>query len=229
MTTTISISTASSGKIMLKKVLLSCGILASILYGAMNIICALLYEGYSSFSQTVSELSAIDAPTRPLWFSLGLVYALLVTLFGWGVWKSSGNRPLRIVGILLFVNGLVSFFWPPMHQREMIAAGGGTLTDTMHIVFSFVTVFLMMLAIGFSAAAFGKKFRVYSIVTLIILFFFGGLTGMQSPALEANLPTPWMGVWERICIGAFLVWMSVLAVIQLREGSLDRERPLHKG
>ena len=214
---------------MLKKALLTCGILASLLYVAMNIICAMLYDGYSSFSQTVSELSAVDAPTRPLWYSLGLVYALFVVLFGWGVWKSSsGNRALRIVGILLFVNGLVSFSWPPMHQREVIAAGGGTLTDTMHIVFSFVTVFLMMLSIGFSAAAFGKRFRIYSIVTAIILLFFGALTGMQSPALEANMPTPWMGVWERICIGAFLLWMVVLALIQLREVSSDREHLLHK-
>ena len=214
---------------MLNRALLSCGILASLLYVAMNIVCAFLYDGYSSFSQTVSEFSAVDAPTRPLWFPLGIIYALFVALFGLGIWNSSsGNRALRIVGILLFVNGFISLFWPPMHQREVIAAGGGTMTDTMHIVFSFVTVFLMMLAIGFSAAAFGKKFRVYSIVTLIILFFFGGLTGMQSPALEANLPTPWMGVWERICIGAFLVWMTVLAVVQLREGAIDREHPLHK-
>ena len=214
---------------MLNRALLSCGILASLLYVAMNIVCAFLYDGYSSFSQTVSEFSAVDAPTRPLWFPLGIIYALFVALFGLGIWNSSsGNRALRIVGILLFVNGFISLFWPPMHQREVIAAGGGTMTDTMHIVFSFVTVFLMMLAIGFSGAAFGKKFRVYSIVTLIILFFFGGLTGMQSPALEANLPTPWMGVWERICIGAFLVWMTVLAVVQLREGAIDREHPLHK-
>jgi len=91
-----------------------------------------------------------------------------------------------------------------------------------------VTVFLMMLSIGFSAAAFGKRFRIYSIVTAIILLFFGALTGMQSPALEANMPTPWMGVWERICIGAFLLWMVVLALIQLREVSSDREHLLHK-
>ena len=194
---------------MLNRALLICGVLASLLYVSMNIICALLYDGYSSFSQTVSELSAIGAPTRPLWFPLGLVYALFVALFGWGVWKSaSGNRPLRIVGILVLVNGVISFFWPPMHQREVLAAGGGTLTDTMHIVFSFVTVFLMMLAIGFSAAAFGNEVPRLFHRDCDHFAFFGALTGMQSPALEANMPTPWMGVWERICIAGFLVWMS---------------------
>jgi hypothetical protein len=66
---------------MARKVPLACGILSSLLYVAMNIIAAMLYEGYSSTSQTVSELSAIGAPTRPLWLLLGIPYTLLATAF----------------------------------------------------------------------------------------------------------------------------------------------------
>jgi hypothetical protein len=86
----------------------------------------------------------------------------------------------------------------------------------MHIVFAAVTVLLMMLAIGFGAAAFGKQFRLYSIATLLILSFFGVLTGMDGPKIAANLPTPWIGVWERINIGIFLLWVVVLAIVLLR-------------
>ena len=75
-----------------------------------------------------------------------------------------------------------------MHQRAVLAAGGGTLTDTMHIVFSMVTVFLMMLAIGFGAAAFGKRFRLYSIATMVILVAFGTLTVMDAPASRQICP-----------------------------------------
>jgi Protein of unknown function (DUF998) len=201
----------------LQNVFLLCGIFSSLLYVAMNVIVAMRYEGYSSFSQTVSELSAVEAPTRSLWVILGIVYTALVAVFGWGVYKSvPGNRPLRVAGILLLADGVIGFFWPPMHQREVLAAGGGTLTDTMHIVFSIVTVLLMMLAIGFGAAAFGRRFRVYSIATLILLFVCGALTAIRSPQLEANLPTPWMGVWERISIGVFLLWVIVLAFVLLR-------------
>jgi len=46
-----------------RKILLVCGILASLLYVAMNVIGAMMYDGYSSVSQTVSELSAIGAPS----------------------------------------------------------------------------------------------------------------------------------------------------------------------
>ncbi|MEI9909295.1 MAG: DUF998 domain-containing protein [Bacteroidota bacterium] len=202
---------------MLRKVLLICGIISSLFYVAINIFVPMQFPGYSAASQTVSELSAIGAPTRPLWIPLGIVYALLGAAFGWGVWKSAlGNRPLQIAGGSIFINGVISIFWPPMHQREVLATVGGTLTDTMHIVFSIVTVFLFVLSIGFGAAALGKRFRLYSIATLVILLVFGILTGSDAPRLEANFPTPWIGVWERINIGVYLLWVVVLAIILLR-------------
>ena len=102
-----------------------------------------------------------------------------------------------------------------MHLREVLAAGGGTLTDTMHIVFAMVTVFLMLLAMGFGAAAFEKRFRLYSIATMVILFACGAFTVPDAPNIQANLPTPWVGVWERINIGVFLLWVVVLATMLL--------------
>jgi hypothetical protein len=174
-----------------------------------------LYEGYSSVSQTVSELSAIGAPTRLQWVLLAIPYSLLVAAFGWGVWESAGrNRSLRVVGVLLVSYGALGVLWPfaPMHLRGTEF----TLTDTMHIVLGAVTVLLMLLAIGFGAAAFGKWFRLYSILSLAILVVFGALTGVDAPRIAANLPTPWIGVWERINIGAFLLWVVVLAIALLR-------------
>jgi hypothetical protein len=205
---------------MLRKMLLVCGILSSLLYVAMNILGAMQYKGYSSGSQTVSELSAIGAPTRSLWGWLGPLYSLLVIAFGWGVWISAGRkRALRIVGGLIMVGFAVTgvaWLFAPMHSREVLAAGGGTLADTMHIVVGIVTVLIMMLAIASGATAFGKRFRLYSITTMVILVVFGTLTGVDAPRISANLSTPWVGVWERINIGAFLLWVVVLAITLLR-------------
>ena len=193
---------------------LVCGILSSLLYAAMNAFVPLGFDGYSLSSQTVSELSAIGAPTRPLWVGLGAVYSLLVIAFGWGVWKSAGrNQPLRVVGSLLAGDGAVSLYWPPMHLR----GANFTLTDTMHIVWAAVTVLLMMFAIGFGAAAFGKRFRLYSIATMAILVVFGVLTGTDGPRIAANLPTPGVGIWERISIAAFMAWVVALAMLLLRD------------
>jgi len=182
----------------------------------MNITCAMQYPGYSSASQTVSELSAIDAPTRPLWVILAIVYSVASIGFGLGLWQSGAlNRKLQVAGTLVVINSIIGLFWPPMHQREVLAAGGGTLTDTLHILFSVVAVLLMMIAMAFSAAAFRNWFRAFSVVMLAVALFFGLVTAFEGPRMEADLPTPWIGVWERISIGAYLLWVVVLALTVL--------------
>jgi hypothetical protein len=211
---------------MVRKVLLICGIVSSLLYVAMNIVGAMQFEGYDSASQAVSELFAIGAPSRPLWVLLGIVYQILVIAFGWGVWASAGrNRTLRVVGGLLLAYGVVGLAAPffPMHMR----GAGVTLTDTMHKILTMVTVLLMLTAIGFGAAALGKWFRFYSIATIVILLVFGVLTGLDAPRIEANLPTLWVGVTERINIGVFLLWVVVMAVALLRtQGDKPQEGDL---
>ena len=200
-----------------RKALLACGIVSSLLYGAM--IGAIRFEGYSLVSQVPSELTAIGAPTRTLWMWLGSAYTVLVAAFGWGVWQSAArNRAVRIVGGLMLAYGSLGLLWPfaAMHQREVLAAGGGTWSDTMHVALGGVTVFLMFLAIGFGATAFGKRFRLYSIVSGVVLITFGALTFVEAPRLGAGLPTPWIGLWERINIAVFLTWVVVLATVLLR-------------
>lgn len=209
-----------------RKALLLCGILSSVLYGVM--IWAIGSEDYSRLSQTPSELSAIGAPTRSLWMLLGAVYTVLVTAFGWGVWRSAGrDRARRIVGGLLMAYGSLGLLWPfaPMHQREVLAAGGGTLSDTMHLVLASGTVLLMFVAMGVAARTFGKRFRLYSIASIVVLVAFGALTFWDAPRVQANLPTPWIGLWERINISVFLLWVVTLAAVLWRIGTAKGERP----
>ena len=203
---------------MARKGLLVCGILSSLIYVATVALAPMLWENYSSTSQTVSELFAIGAPSRPLVVPLMLTYDVLVIEFGLGVWGSAGRkRALRVVGGLLVAYGVVGLAGPffPIHLREALAAGEGTLTDTMHGIITMVLVLFMLLAIGFGAAALGKRFRLYSIATILMLVVGGVLTGLDQPRLVANLPTPWMGLWERINIGVFLLWVVVLAIALL--------------
>jgi len=218
MKTTISVSIGFSGKSPFKRILLFFGILASLLYTTM--IFAIQYEDYSIVSQTVSELSATGSPTRPLWLPLGITYQILMIMFGLGVWLSAGqNRALRVIACMILLDyGVASFLWPiaSMHSREVLEAGGKTFADTLHIILVTVTVLCNLLAIGFGAFAFGKQFRFYSILTILILLAFGALTGLAAPRVQTNLPTPWIGIWERINILDCLLWIIVLAIILLR-------------
>jgi hypothetical protein len=207
---------------MLRKLLLACGILSSVLYVALNIIVPLYWPAYNSASQTVSELSAVGAPTRTMWLWLCTPYTVLVIAFAFGVWQSAkSNRRLRIAAGLLIAYGAFGILWPfaPMHLRETLAAGGSTISDTIHITLGAVTEVIYLLALGFAAAALGKAFRIYSIATFVVLLAFGALTFLEAPNVGLNKPTPYIGIWERINIGIFLLWVVVLAILLMRKAS----------
>jgi hypothetical protein len=202
---------------MMQKFLFICGILSSLLYVAMTILAAMRWEGYSSFSQTVSELFAIDAPSRSIVIPLMLAYSMLMFAFGLGVWMSAGRKvALRVVAGLLVgkeVLGVIGTLFAPMHMRGV----EGTLTDSMHAIITGVGVLLFMFpAIVFAATAFGKRFRIYSIGTILIFLVFGALSGLDGPRMAAHLPTPLMGVWERVNIFGYMIWVVVLAITLLR-------------
>src|SRR5215217_4714850 len=201
---------------MVRKVLLVCGILAPLLYVASDILATMLYEGYSYTDQTISELFAIGAPTRPFILVLAPAYALLVYAFGVGVWRSAGEKlALRVVAAGLIgkeVLGLVVTLFFPMHMRGI----EGTLTDTMHGILTLVGNLFFLLAIGFGATVFSKRFRLYSIATMLLIVVGGVLAGLYIPQMAADLPTPWMGLWERMDAYAYVLWMAVLAITLLR-------------
>jgi hypothetical protein len=195
--------------------LLVCGVLASVVYVAATVAGALRWEGYSTVHQAVSELSAIDTPSRPLMVTLLLVHSVLALAFGVAVLSVAGrNRALRVTAWMLVAIGVVDLVAPlfPMHRRGV----AGTWTDTGHIVFTVLNVLPILLAIGFGAVAFRGWVRVYSLVTLAAAILFGALAGTQGAQIAADEPTPWHGIYERIMIGSYLLWMAVLAVTLLR-------------
>jgi hypothetical protein len=194
--------------------LLGCGPLAVLIYIAANLVAPAFYPGYEISSRTVSELSAIGAPTRGLWIAMMVPYTLLMIGFGFGVLRSAArSSALSAVGILLIVNTVVGISWPPMHMR----GNPMTITDTLHIAFAVFTVGFFVLQMVIAAAGLEGIFRRYTFVSLAVMLVFGGLTGLESPALAANFPTPMIGVWERISIGAYMLWLFVFAILLARE------------
>ena len=199
--------------------LLVCGILSSLVYVAANVLAGLSWDGYSFAAQTISELSAIDAPSRAVWVPLGVAYDILLLAFGIGVWMSARDqRGVRVAAALLIAIAVVGTLWPPMHLRGEIT----TLTDTLHVVFAAITSLLILLAMAFGAGASGRPFRIYSLASIALLLVFGGLSFMYGPDVAANRPTPWVGLLERINLGVYLVWVGALAVVLIRRGEVRR-------
>lgn len=192
-----------------RRILLACGILSSLLYVSRDLAALLSYPGYDVANQVISELSAIDVPSRGIDIAIGRAYGALIVLFGAGLWLSAGaKRGLRVAGALLAAAAIYGSFWPPMHMR-----GAPTgLTDTLHLVWTGAWFVFTVTAMGFTAAALGKRFVYYTVATVTLMLLFGMLTGLQGARLAANLPTPGIGIYERINIGVFLLWIVVVAI-----------------
>lgn len=198
-----------------QKVLLICGALSSLLYIGTDILAAMQWEGYSYISQSVSELMAVGAPTRQFIISFFSIYNILVIAFGLGICTTDSRKRARFMGILLIGYGIVGFvtlLFFPMHLR----GAEKTISDTMHASLTGVIVLFILLYIGFGATLHGKWFRFYSIGTIITLILFGVLAGLDGPRVAAQLPTPWLGIKERINIYASMLWVMVLAIKTLR-------------
>jgi peptidoglycan/LPS O-acetylase OafA/YrhL len=86
----------------------------------------------------------------------------------------------------------------------------------MHLVLAAFSTLLFVLSIAFGATAFGKRFRVYSIATIVIVLAFGALTGMDASKISENEPTPWVGISERIAVFGSMLWIAVFATALLR-------------
>ena len=204
----------------LETVLLSCGIAYAVLYPFANdVIAAARYPGYSRMSQAVSELSAIGAPTRWFLAATAPVFAALMVAFGIGVRRAdASNRRLKLAGTLLTALGAIGLLWLPfpMTGRADMVRGTMAWNDIGHLGMTVVTVAFFLLILGFAAAALGRRFRIYSIVTGVVVMMFGALTGRYAAALNAGHATPYMGLFERINIAAWLIWLIVLAVALLR-------------
>jgi hypothetical protein len=104
-----------------------------------------------------------------------------------------------------------------MHQREVLAAGGGTWQDTMHLALGGTSTLLFFATMAAGAKAFGRGFLGFTLLTVAVVLVAGALTGIESPGVGNDEPTPWLGVWERIAVEGSMLWQAVFAGVLLRQ------------
>jgi len=199
----------------MRRLLFLSGMLSSLVFISADLISAAAWKGYSFRSQVISELMAVHAASRPVSIPLFVIYDVLVLTFGNSLLIFTPEKRLHVAGGLIIgagVTSLITTLFFPMHLR----AEAATISDTIHIIFTGVTTVLMLLAIVSTAGVYGKRFRYYAIFTIVILLVFGALAGLDVPGIADGQPTPWLGLTERVTIGAYVLWMAVLSVKLMR-------------
>lgn len=205
-----------------RTILLICGVLSPVLYAIADVVSGMRWEGYSFRDQTISELGAIGAPTRPLFaVLLAGVYALMVA-FGMGVRKvAAGNRRLRIVGGIIVALGVIALTLGQLASMRPRGTEQG-IAGALHLLEGAVWMSLLFTAMGIASTIFGRRFRLYTIGMIILALGLGAWSVSESPRIEEGLATPWLGVKERIFWYGYQSWFIVLALTLL--GGKVRQR-----
>ncbi|MBN1450504.1 MAG: DUF998 domain-containing protein [Anaerolineales bacterium] len=195
---------------MLQKILLSCGILAALLYLGTDWLAGKLLKGYSFVAQSISELSAAGSPTRALVVSLTLAAGVFMIAFGVGVWRAAGQVFLpRVVGGLVIGNvvaGLVAILFFPTRFGERPVFG------SVGVIVMFLGVVFFVLAMVLGALAYSGWFRIFSVaipVTYVLLAILRFATATTSSAGET---VSLVGAQERTMSYSFLLWVMALAI-----------------
>lgn len=209
----------------LQRAMLGAGILALGIYLTADVVGGHRYPGYGFTSHTISELAAVGAPTASLVGPLFMMYPVLELAFAVGVLREAAgwNRALRFSGTMLIASsalGIASAWFPMQAPRGM----GSVAADMPHIIVMSGIVLFLLLAIGFGGFALRRRFRLYSLGTVLTVLVSGALTAQYIARVGAGEPTPGLGIIERIEVYATLVWIAVLAIALLRR-PLRRSQP----
>lgn len=201
-----------------RELLLISGILASILYICTDILGGLLWGNYDYVSQFISELSAIESPSRTFVLTLYIIHNIFIIVFALGVWKSAnGKRTLEITGGLLIgyaIAGVTGLFYP-MYPEESVTA----FPNVMHQMAIAVTVLVILLSLAIAAIPFGIRFRIFSLGIILVYLGLGALPFLGAAQAEVGESAPWVGLVERIMVYGYMLWVSIFAILLIRRTS----------
>lgn len=200
---------------MAQRVLLSFGILASLLKVGTDVLAVTRWKGYSFVARSISELSAHGAPTRSLVLTLDLVYAALMVAFSFGIWRVAGQNTLMRVGAVLVAANAVISVGVSLFLPMRIGQDGEASASPIHVILMAIGLFCLLFAIGFGGAAYRNWFRFYSFGTLLVFLGFTVARFVFPPPTTTGLPAPTVGIQERTMVLGCLLWVVALAIQHL--------------
>lgn len=180
----------------------------------VDIIGGIITPDYNYIINAISELTQTGSENVYLLSSLFLISAIMSVCFGVGIvlnYKYRHSKLLFLGGILIIISGIFSGLTGTVFPQDPLN-GDTTFAGTMHLILVGISAIMimpciLMIGIGLYREKQWKSFRLYSIITVLIMVIFGGLT----PVLIMN-DIELLGLFERITIYAYLLWVFVLAL-----------------
>ena len=193
------------------------GIVGPLIYILAVIVGGAIRNDYSALYNAISELTMANAPNKLLLDVLFGIYNISLLIFGLGAYfdSSINNKKFNISALMLVIIGFLGLLILIFTQDPRGAPA--TVHGTLHILLSGITAALTIISIFIAGISFRKYsnlkgFSWYSYITALLIFISGGL-GAASLANNGS----YGGLFERITIFLFMIWVITLSYIILND------------
>ena len=206
---------------MFRRTLLLCGIAAPVIYVITVIVGAALRHDYSHIVNAVSELLSNGAPNKAILDIIFNIYNALLLAFAIGGYSVLKNAPrlCRIaMGIFIGIQ-ILSFSWGffPMDPLGAQATFAGTMHNILGGLVAFATILMpLLMGLGLRRVDGFQNYVAYSFISSAIIFV-SGLTGVILAGQDIHL----FGLFERITIGSYELWIFVTALRLLKTQTFE--------
>lgn len=201
----------------------SLGITAIALYVGATVLGGLLDPAYSHVGNAISELTGSQAPDRLLLAPIYVAYNLVLFGFGLALFRASAHRTRFAIGVaVLGLGGLSGIGQVTVFPQDSLGAVA-TTAGAVHIVLAASSSILSLATVILYGVAFRREpaFRRlsrYSFATAALLV-------LSAPVAVGTIGTNLIGLFERITIGIYLLWVVVVSIDSLRAVQARAHRP----
>ena len=185
--------------------------IGAIFYFMHIIFGRMYYDGYNPFTQAISDLTAVNSPSRGIASVFSFLYGVLTVIFSTGLFiyiKGKINKPITIGSCLFCIMTVISFFgytFFPLTESGY----AGEFHDKMHILITiFVVVFTIVSITFYSIGVLkSKNYKFHGVISIIAFLLL--VTG----AILINiLPAAYFGIAQRINAYSVVIYTGILSI-----------------
>lgn len=204
----------------MKKIYPILGIFGAVIYAVAVIIGGMIRSDYSPISDTISALTSAGAPNQILMDILFGLYNLAFIGFGIGAFLDqdfNNTKKYKAATSMISIIGVLGLLMLVFTQDVPVT--NVTTNGTIHVILAGLSAILTMLAILLIGLTFWgnkqtKPFAIYSFLSLAVILA-SGMLG----AISIGNNNGYGGLFERITIGAFILWAAIFAYMAIKKNN----------
>lgn len=184
------------------------GCLAFASYISAVIIGGIFYPGYNHLVQAISELTFKQAPNQLLIQPLFWVYNISLLLFSLYLFLWSDHRLVKVTSVLLnlcAISGVLMLLFPQDPINTQLTTAG-----FIHLVSAGVAALTTLVSVLIISIHYWKtkyKIKYISLLSFLVILIFGPITASAPKLIPA-----YFGIFERITIGTFMIWLMAFSL-----------------